>query len=289
MLNQLLSKISSRVEEELRNYTSSAVSLNQSNAQAFETGEINLKQKQSLLERFSQQVVSLPHITTVHLGNNLGAFYGAGIAIDGSLHSDFSDEENNYREPFFDYVKNKYSVEQPRVFDARTRDWYQTGSKAKKQAWGEIYAEFRGKRRVLANSYPIYRRDKELQAVLALSIGLYHFDEFLKNLEIAKIGQVFILEKSGGLVSTSGSSQPLEDKDEPNELFHLTNIQDKLTRITGELLLQQYNNNLAQIDKPQQLSFDFNGEKHLLEIAPFSDEYGLDWLIVVVVPERRLL
>ena len=31
------------------------------------------------------------------------------------------------------------------------------------------------------------------------------------------------------------------------------------------------------------------GHRHFLEVLPFSDDYGLDWLIVVVVPESDFM
>ncbi|MBD0337032.1 MAG: AAA-like domain-containing protein, partial [Cyanobacteria bacterium Co-bin13] len=46
---------------------------------------------------------------------------------------------------------------------------------------------------------------------------------------------------------------------------------------------------LSAIDQPQQLEFDLGGQRQLLQVLPFSDGRGIDWLIVVTVPEADFM
>ncbi|MEL7313686.1 MAG: methyl-accepting chemotaxis protein, partial [Cyanobacteria bacterium J06559_3] len=39
----------------------------------------------------------------------------------------------------------------------------------------------------------------------------------------------------------------------------------------------------------QQLTFELGGENQLLQVTPYQDEFGLDWLIVVAIPESDFL
>src|SRR6185503_13001358 len=35
----------------------------------------------------------------------------------------------------------------------------------------------------------------------------------------------------------------------------------------------------------EQFEFDLDGERELLQVTPYRDDYGLDWLIVTIIPE----
>jgi len=43
------------------------------------------------------------------------------------------------------------------------------------------------------------------------------------------------------------------------------------------------------ISREQQLSFAVDRQRYLLQVTPYRDRYGLDWLIVVVVPEADFM
>ncbi|HHB92191.1 MAG TPA: response regulator, partial [Thioploca sp.] len=63
---------------------------------------------------------------------------------------------------------------------------------------------------------------------------------------------------------------------------------DMLTRATNNYLIQ-YFGELSKIEEKQNLNFIYNGDNYFLQIVPFEDEGGLDWLIVVVVPEADFM
>jgi class 3 adenylate cyclase/HAMP domain-containing protein len=47
--------------------------------------------------------------------------------------------------------------------------------------------------------------------------------------------------------------------------------------------------NFNGIDRPYKLEFQLKGQRQFLQISPFKDPYGLNWLIVVVVPESDFM
>jgi sigma-B regulation protein RsbU (phosphoserine phosphatase) len=46
---------------------------------------------------------------------------------------------------------------------------------------------------------------------------------------------------------------------------------------------------LEEIDQTVQLDFKLNGERQFIQVSPLTDKYGLNWLIVVVVPEADFM
>jgi len=48
-------------------------------------------------------------------------------------------------------------------------------------------------------------------------------------------------------------------------------------------------NNLSNIKDNQSLEFQLNDQRHFVQVAPWRDEWGLDWLVVVAVPEADFM
>ena len=46
---------------------------------------------------------------------------------------------------------------------------------------------------------------------------------------------------------------------------------------------------INNIEETQQLEFNIERELQYLQVATYKDEYGLDWLIVVVIPEADFM
>ncbi|NJL47454.1 MAG: PAS domain S-box protein [Leptolyngbyaceae cyanobacterium SM2_5_2] len=62
---------------------------------------------------------------------------------------------------------------------------------------------------------------------------------------------------------------------------------DPLVQSAAQYLVNRFGG-FKQIEQ-QQLIFNLNGQRQFLEVVPFQDDFGLDWLIVVVVPEADFL
>ena len=293
LANDLLSEISSRVKEDLNSYTRFPININKFNAKAIKTGVIKLEKKQILLNHFANQIsTSSPYLSGIFWGNNSGEFYAATLAKDGTIIKDFSNEENDYREPFFDYLKTLYPEKQPKLFDSRTRYWYKIALEKQKKTWTDrIYSSLSNdESKTLTNSYPIYDENNNLKGVLGVDIFLYRIDNFLKTIKVGKNGQIFLIDRSGLLISASTSKEPLtRNKNSLEETFNIKNTKDDLNRLAGKFLLEKFDNNLYKINKSEKLTFKFNKKKYFIRATPFKDEYGLDWLIVVVVPESDFM
>ncbi|MGM3307201.1 PAS domain S-box protein [Anabaena sp. WFMT] len=118
----------------------------------------------------------------------------------------------------------------------------------------------------------------------ASATTLSDISKFLSQLKFSHSGQTFILERSGNLVATSTLEIPFikHDKKQPIQL-PATQSQDARTKAVAAQLQQQYGD-LKQIRASQHLKVAFRGETLFAHIDPYGDEYGLDWLVVTVIP-----
>ena len=57
---------------------------------------------------------------------------------------------------------------------------------------------------------------------------------------------------------------------------------------TAQHLIERFGN-FTEIDSNSQLEFMLNGQREFVQVSPFQDGRGLDWLIVVVVPEADFM
>jgi PAS domain S-box-containing protein len=105
------------------------------------------------------------------------------------------------------------------------------------------------------------------------------------QVKFTSTGQVFIIERSGELVATSlaTESSGLRRTDKNFSRILASESQDDLTREVSKQLRQKFGdfNNLKE---SKQLSLTIAGYRQFVQITPYQDKYGLDWLFVIAIP-----
>jgi PAS domain S-box-containing protein len=122
--------------------------------------------------------------------------------------------------------------------------------------------------------------------ITATSIDLLAISHFLKGLKVGRSGQAFVMERSGDLLASSAAEQPFQLQGAALTAARLPVVNSglPLIRATGQHITQTYRD-LTAIYDSRQSEFAWNGQRQFVQLRPFSDDNGLDWLIVVVIPE----
>jgi HAMP domain-containing protein len=286
---QLLEEVSDRVEQNLQAYLVVPHQINQINAAAIHLGQLNIRDLPALERHFRQQIQIFDTVTFVGLGLENKENIGLERLDDGTLTLRISTKESGFI--FRTYALNASGDRQKLLnsikFDPRTRPWYKAAVAARQATWSEIYPNTAGITAYLGASLPFYSDSGELQGVLLTNINLSQIGKFLHDLRIGKNGQAFIIERSSGmLVATSTKEKPFRtlNKDYGAERVSATDSQNPITKATAQYLTTHVNyQNLPK--NAQQLEFESNGKRYFVQIQSFRDKIGLDWAIVVVVPE----
>ncbi len=136
---------------------------------------------------------------------------------------------------------------------------------------------------------PIYDTAGKWQGTFVSSFTLSAPSTFLNQLHFSPSGQVLIMERSGKLVATSTQESLLVKpvKGEPKQLLAV-NSKDTLTREIARQLNQKFDN-FRTLQATKQLNLVSNHERQFVRVTPYQDEYGLDWLVVVIVPESDFM
>ncbi|HEY9653520.1 MAG TPA: cache domain-containing protein, partial [Coleofasciculaceae cyanobacterium] len=173
-------------------------------------------------------------------------------------------------------------------YDPRNRDWYKAAKEAGEPTWTKIYPFASHPVPGITAATPILDNSGNLRGVLGVDVSLQQINEFLSSLQISKSGEALILARSGKLVGSSIPDTRFVGSD--NKLIDATdNIQPAIVQRTVQHLKDEFGS-LDQIDGKQPLSsFKFNGEAQLVNVSVFKNGQGVNWLIVVVMPESDFL
>ncbi|PSN17168.1 histidine kinase [filamentous cyanobacterium CCP5] len=292
LANQIRQELTARIERELRGYFEIPHEINRLNAAAFARGEIDVVGARYGEPLIYQQMKVAPTVAFAYCGSSRrGEFFGVLRSPDtGELQLSYGNSGNNFLRDYYslDVVGNRtYLVDKAdKRYDARQRPWYGAAVNAEGPAWTDVYIAFTTGLPNVTASLPVYDRSgRQLLGVCATDVVLpEEFRDFLRNLKIGTHGQAFVVDRSGGLIANS-NDEPLmvENGGTPRSLL-ATESSDPLVRGTANYILQSLGG-FESITKIQRLDFDLEGDRQFLEVVPFQDGFGLDWLIVVVVPE----
>lgn len=168
--------------------------------------------------------------------------------------------------------------------------WYTEPIAAKKPIWSRIYTwNYPDHPYVVASAgRPIYDRNNQLLGMVGADIHLLKLSDFLRHMEASHSGQVFILERNGMLIANSGSEKPFTlVKDEIQRLQAIDSPNTAVRGVTQQL--RQRFGDFRTITQTQKIKFDLQGELQYVQVTPWRDQYGLDWLVVVSVPENAFM
>jgi PAS domain S-box-containing protein len=291
--SQLRREISQQIEQKLLDHIEIPHLINQINAEAVRRGDLQTHDRAS--ERYlGRQIQMLESITWDYYGDQeSGAFVGATRNQQGNIETVINDKRTNFQGYYYqlDEHGNRLSLTRitPDIYDARERPWYETAVEANGPVWSSIYPDFALPQLVLSAVRPVYSSADTLLGVVGTDYSLDAIGTFLQNLQIGKTGKAFIIEQDGWLVASSAAEQPYrpDATGETLQRIQAGESQDALIAATGNYL-QQNIDLLNQADYTQH-DFSFNGARHFVQVSPFQDDYGLDWLIVVVIPESDFM
>lgn len=295
LATQLQSEISDRIQQRLDHYLEVPPVLAQINADAIRLNQLNVQEKANLTRHFWTQkhLFDSVNVSAIYFGSVQGEFTGLGFQDDNTWQISRVDQSTGGK--FYSFAPDNQGnpttlLQIGNPYDPRIRPWYQDAVQAGKPVWSKIYIDFKEPRLKVTLAQPIYTQDNKLRGVVGVDFVLSHISEFLKGLNIGKSGQTFIMERSGMIVASSTEEEPFLRDQEGNikQRLQALNSRVPLIRATAEYLNQHFSN-FAQLNSNQQFIFTIEGKPQFLQVTPLKDSRGIDWLIVVVVPEADFM
>lgn len=292
---RLLSEISQRVQQNLHTFLETTQQINHNNANSIKLAQLNIQDYSILENYFFEQLKLFNQVSLIGFANKNKEFISAEIFPDGSLTIRASSKSTKYN--LRTYTTNKEGTRTGikdfgKPYDTQRRDWYNKAIVEERPIWSEIYPHNSGIALYIAASQPAYDKQGNLQGVLLSNLNLSKIGTFLNKLKIGKTGISFIIERqSGRLVATSTNEKPFRSNNLELQLaenrikpFFAIDSKDIKTQFAAKCLKTQFHE-FNSVNSSKQLDFAIHGKRQFIQVLPFQDNRGLDWLIVVVVPE----
>ena len=292
---KLQDEISSGILLELKTYLAAPQLATRISNDAVQLGQLNLQDTPSLERYLFTQLTQFKSVSGIWIGTEQGNF--RSVNRRGQLRLQGSDREDEGR--VYDYELNGMGdrgdllesfIRQP----AQRMKWYEAAVKARKPTWSPIFQTADNQDLSVNASFPIYDPETgDLLGVASAGVILSKINAFLKNLQVSESGLVFVVEHDGKLVGTSASQPVYHRFQGKNNAVRLERInavdsRDPLIKATAQFLIKRYGD-FTRVIADQRLNFINKGDRNFVKVVPFRDELGLDWLIVVVVPENDFM
>lgn len=291
LARQLLGKVSGLVEQHLNVYLATPQHINQLNLDAIELGLLNPQDFQSTGHYFWKQM-RVFDVGYISYGSTKGEFIGVERLNDGRLLINEVSEKSQLGKLFVyatDEQGNRTNQITVKNWEPRSEAWYTEPVKVGKPMWSPIY-QWEDKPEILSisSSYPIADKNKKIVGVLSIDHLLSQISDFLNNLKVSSSGKIFILERNGLLVASSSIEKPFTVAEGKAQRVNALNSRDFLIQSTAQYLQQKFGN-LGAIKDRQELDFRLRSKRQFIQITPWRDKFGLDWLVIIVVPESDFM
>jgi PAS domain S-box-containing protein len=296
LASQLRRELTARIEQELHSYFATPHEINRLNADAFARGDLDVVTAKRGESQLYQQMVVAPTVAFVYCGSeNSGEFFGVlRSPKDGTLQLTYGNQSNSYLRAFYalDVAGDRsfFLRRATKRFDARQRPWYKRAVAAERPVWTDVYIAFTTGLPNVTAATPVYDRSgQRLLGACGTDVVLpKEFRSFLQKLEIGKNGQAFVIDRQGNLISDSTNEPLMVGEGDNAKSMPAIDSKAPLVSGTAKYLLQQFSS-FSSITQSQQLEFQLLEQRQYLQVVPFRDRYGLDWLIAVVVPEADFM
>ncbi|MBN1259718.1 MAG: response regulator [Anaerolineae bacterium] len=291
---ELRNEVSARIEEHLDSFLSAPHQINEVNANLLRQGVLDPADPLVLERHFWEQVQVFDSITSIYFANTQGGLVlGGREGAEGALYTITTEGfvVGDFHKYATDASGNRIELlTTVPDFDARTRPWYRGAVEKGDATWSELYILFTGQDMAIAASRPVYDVAGDLLGVVSIDIFASHLRDFLESLEIGQTGQGFITERNGLLVASSTSENPFTAPEGDQAPRRLYAFESQTPAIQGAALaLTERFGDYTHIAGAQQFEFDIDGQRQFAQVTPIRDGYGIDWLVVVVIPEADFM
>jgi signal transduction histidine kinase len=314
LAGQLMKKTASQVDEHLKNYVELPIQVVNLNVEAIRNGNVNLQDRRESEKYFWRQIKAFPKLVYVGYTLNSGIESGAGRwiqGLDAVLYENLGGEKGSS-----DYAADargeRSKLIQSYTTDAIEQPWYKDVLLANKLTWTRIYtaintdaelspegesliAKNESKLKAGLNYYtaisigaPIYNKSGKLIGTTIADLQLTDLSDFLRSLQISYSGQIFILERNGGLVGSSGKESVVYEKNGEAKRYNIGNSPNPVIRSVGKAIVDKFGS-LDAIQQDKLFTIDLQGNTKFIRVENWRDNYGIDWLVVVAVPKSEFM
>jgi len=322
--DDLIGQISNQVRERVQVYLTTSHFLNQLNAGAIESGELNLDDTRGLELHFVRQfsaaflsdqttkIVTTNNefnrsINHIYIGTEAKGFFGAEYRPRDQEHPSFpwiiavsrADQSTHHRLLQYEYQNGtvaKVPLEPggARQYDPTARPWYRRAKEldthpGRKAGWSPVYCDRTTATPVITAVRPIRLKGK-FRGVLGSDFLFSDVQDFLKSLltgvNIGTQGEIFILDQNNNLLISSNDNISQCD---PYGKVPLRRAQDLKDSIISKLVTDSTAIRQVKENRGQGNTVLKRYKNYFWNSWDLNDRYGLRWTVYIVIKEAHFM
>ena len=292
LARQLRHEIAARIDQKLTDHLDNALIVTQINVDATQSGQLNLDDSEQARKYLLAQLGQFPMLSGITVATETPAYAGLVRSPQGRLIFTLWNRQDGGIIDY--YLTDPGAIDSISEigldYDHRQRPWYADTVASGQPLWQSPYVTLNPSRLVISIDRPFYNEQGDLQGVSDAELSLSAISDFLRELDISKTGKVLILEKNGYLVATSTLEQPfrINRSTGESERLHAQDSSNPVIQETVQLLDIEFAG-LENITGTHQLDLTLGKQRNFVQVVPFNAYLGLDWLVVIIVPESNFM
>lgn len=290
MINNLSEEIGNQAIQNLDSYLALPQQINQQNLRLIKTQFLNLDNLQPWEYYLWKQIQDFRDIAFIAVANKEGE-YRAGERLENNQFTiNIVSPKNNFT---FESFNTNQLGEKTTLFqsipdkDIRKQVWYQQAINTGTSIWSDLHISYLEPLLLISNLQPVDIDNNGIfDGYLNTTIKLDHISQFLKDLQISPSSQIFITNIKGELIANSTGEIPFNYY--KKTLTLVKNSENKLTRLITESLATKITD-LQDIKDNKRFIFTLDDENYFTQVIRYQDYLGLDWFVVVVIPQSDFM
>ncbi|MGL6282678.1 MAG: cache domain-containing protein, partial [Microcoleaceae cyanobacterium] len=290
-------EISDRIEQQLEDYLKTPHLINQINLDGIRSGAFKLNVRQWRWH-FWQQLKTFPTVTGVQLGLDKKDLISLQRSLqktgEPAINLAIADQQTKSSLHIYALDERGYPgklIQSLPNYDPRQLPWYKNAITQPGASWSQVHSQvdIQDNREQLNITavLPIYGGKKQVLGVLGVNLSLQAISEFLQKIIGEKQAEILIIEKSGFIIATSQPANQLFTNDNGGrQRLKITDSNYPLAKTTAEYLQGKFGD-FSQINSSQEFQLTVQKRRQFLRVTPFQDGRGIDWLIIIALPDSQ--
>ncbi|MBE9013896.1 HAMP domain-containing protein, partial [Pseudanabaenaceae cyanobacterium LEGE 13415] len=232
-----------------------------------------------------EQMQAYPDLAYINFGDREGRFIGVNRDHRSVLQMDIIELPHLGTYYRYDIKQGKPTQLASKVpYEPRREVWYTDAIAARKPLWTSVYFWNDDKVMAVSASHPVFDDRQQIIGVVGADYLLDRINVFLEQLRPSPSASVFILERNGFLVGNSNGEKTYTVQDNHPKRIKGSDSNNRLIGETTQYLTNKYGS-LNQIREPFWIKTSIKNRNTFVQVNPWRDRYGLDWLVVIAMPE----
>lgn len=277
-----------RVKQHLDQYLQIPLWVNYAVIDSVAFGEVDLKNTERLKRFLLQKVNTLEGMNTLQIGTAQGDYLGVGW--DAEEQPIFKFAGKNTGDAFNTYgITDDGQIGQKASsrpgYDLNTRPWYTEGALGSQPSWTPAYIMFSHSNLGMTLSQAIRDAEGRLLGVVGTDILLAEVSRYLSTLKISDNAVVYITDKQGNLVANNKALTVLSDN---GQRLRAGESDDVLMRNSARFIVDKLRG-FQNLTGSRHYNYKTDAEDYLLHTSLYGNRYGVDWVVVIAIPEQDFL